>query len=153
MDSNDASKGWEDVEYRDVASLLAFDVLLQIHGTENREADDGAVGDLEESRDKLRVSKALDDEGAEITHRPVDDLCRQAEEEEDPRLGIDESFNYLVAFEVRIFDPRVVVPKSFDREFLLFRGQPASMLRLVIHSSLCNRNLVRLTRSRGSRLG
>lgn len=76
VDPNDASKGGEDIEYRDMASLLAFDVFLQIHGTEYREADDGAVGDLEESRDKLRVSKALDDEGAKITHRPVDDLCR-----------------------------------------------------------------------------
>jgi hypothetical protein len=68
VDSDDASKGREDVEYCNVTSLLAFDVFLEVHGREDREANDEAVGDLEEGRDELRVPEAFDDEGAEIAH-------------------------------------------------------------------------------------
>ena len=68
MDSDNAGKGREDVEHRNVTSLLAFDVFLEIHGREDGEADDEAVRDLEEGRDELRVSEAFDDEGAEIAH-------------------------------------------------------------------------------------
>lgn len=68
VDSDNAGKGREDVEHRNVTSLLAFDVFLEIHGREDGEADDEAVRDLEEGRDELRVSEAFDDEGAEIAH-------------------------------------------------------------------------------------
>lgn len=68
VDSNDASKGREYVEYCNVTSLLAFDGSLEIHGREGREANDEAVGDLEKGRDELRVSEAFYDKGAEIAH-------------------------------------------------------------------------------------
>ena len=119
MDPDHAGEGREDVEHGDVTSLLAFEVFLEVHGRDDGKADDGAVGDLEEGGGELGVPEALDYEGAEVAHGPVDDLCGEAEEEEEPRLGVGEGLDDLVAFEVGILDARVVVSESFDRKLLL----------------------------------
>lgn len=68
VDSDDTGKGRKDIEHCDVTPLLAFDVFLEVHGGEDGEADDKAIGDLKECRDQLRVPEAFDDEGAEIAH-------------------------------------------------------------------------------------
>lgn len=77
-------------------------------------------------------------------------MCGHAEEEQEPGLGIDESFDELIAFEMSVLDTSVIVSESFYSEFLLFRGQPAPTLRLVIQSSAWI--LFELTRWKDSRL-
>lgn len=127
MNPNHPRKGWKDVKRRDVTSLLSFDVLLQVHGREDREADDEPIGDLQQGRDELGIPEPFDDERSEIAYGAVDHLRRHAEEEQKPGLGVHKSFDELAAFVVRVFDAGVVVPKSFDGQFLLLFGEPASV--------------------------
>lgn len=115
---------------------MTRDPSLQIHGRDVGDEDYEAVWDLEEECVKAGIAKTLDDERTKVADCAVDNLCGHAEQEDEPRLGIENGLPDLVPLDLAVLNACLVLAETLDGNSLLGGTKPTSSEHVNVSFSL-----------------
>lgn len=141
MDPNCSSQSGTYIYSTNDTPLLSWQPSLDIHGRHVRHQYHHAVRNLEQRRDKIRISETLYDETPKVTRRPVDDLRADSTEEEEPRFGICQGFPHLVPFDLGHPGAGVYGTETVDGDILFLCVKPATVPLAAVYLNRRRDNL------------
>lgn len=141
MDPNCPRQSGTYIYSTDDTPLLPWKPSLDIHGRHVGHQYYHTVRNLEQCRDKIRISEPLDDETPKVTRRPVDDLRADATEEEEPRFGICQGFPHLVHFDFGHPGAGMFGAETVDGDVFFLCVKPATVPLAAVYLSRRKDNL------------